>query len=52
MIELNTAIQLWLFCYKYTAGIIFLYATGRFGLQDKTPYEPVMNFTHDISEYA
>ena len=48
----DTPIRLWCFCYEYSADILSLLATGRFELQGRTPYEAVMNYTPDISEYA
>ena len=48
----DTPIRLWCFCYKYSADVLSLLATGRFELQGRTPYEAVMNYTLDISEYA
>ena len=48
----NTPVRLWCFCYEYCADILSLCATGRFDLQGRTPYETVMNYTPDISEYA
>ena len=50
MIELNTPIRLWCFCYTYTSDIISLCATGCFELQVQNTYETVMNYTPDISE--
>ena len=52
MIELDTTIWLWRFCYKYTDDIIFICATTRFELQGHTPYEIVMNYTPTIYEYV
>ena len=52
MLESNTPICFWCFCYEYTADVISLCATGRFELQGQTPYVTVMNYTPDISEYA
>ena len=52
MLELNTPILLWYFCYKYTTDIISLCSTGRFGFLGRTPYKTVMNYTPDVSEYA
>ena len=48
----NTPVRLWCFCYEYCADILSLCATGRFDLQGRKPYETVMNYTPDISEYA
>ena len=52
MIESNTPIIIWWFFYEWTADIISPCATGRFKLQGRNPYETVMNYTPDISEYA
>ena len=52
LIDLNTPIWFWCFCYEYTADIISLCVTGCFELQGRTPYEIVMNYTPDICEYA
>ena len=52
MLDSNNPIRLWCFCYKFTADIIYLCATGRFELQGLIPYETVMNYTPDISEYV
>jgi hypothetical protein len=48
----RTPIRLWCFCYEYSADVLSILATGRFELQGRTPYEAVMNYTPDISEYA
>jgi hypothetical protein len=45
-------IHLWCFCYEYAADVLSLLATGRFELQGRIPYEAIMNYTPDISEYA
>ena len=47
----QTPIRLWCFCYEYSADVLSLLATGRFELKGRTPYETVMNYTPDISEY-
>ena len=52
MLESNTTIHLWWFCYDYTTDTIYLCDTGCFELLGRTPYEIVMNYTPDISEYA
>ena len=52
MQKTRTPIRLWCFCYEYSADVLSLIATGRFDLQGRTPYEAVMNYTPDISEYA
>ena len=52
MLESNTPIGPWCFCYRYTADIICLCATGCFEFQGWTPYEKVMNYTPYISKYA
>ena len=48
----QTPIRLWCFCYEYAADVLSLLATGRYELQGRTPYEVVMNYTPDISEYV
>ena len=48
----QTPVRLWCFCYEYTCSIISLCANGRFDLQNRTPYEAVLNYTPDISEYV
>ena len=52
MQKTDTPVRLWCFCYEYCADVLGLCATGRFDLQGRTPYEGVMNYTPDISEYA
>ncbi|GFH50714.1 hypothetical protein CTEN210_07190 [Chaetoceros tenuissimus] len=52
MISTDTPIRLWCFCYEYTADLLSLLATGRFDLQGRTPYEMIMHYTPDISEYV
>lgn len=37
---------------EYASDVLSLCATGRYELQGRTPYEAVMNYTPDISEYA
>ena len=48
----QTPIRLWCFCYEYSAGVLSLLASGRFGLKGRTPYETYMKYTPDISEYV
>ena len=48
----NTPVRLWCFCYEYAADVLSLLANGRFDLQGRTPYEIVMHYTPDISEYV
>ena len=45
-------IRLWCFAYEYGAEILCLTATGKYQLQGRTPFEIVMNYTPDISEYV
>ena len=47
----DTPIRLWCFAYEYSADLHSLLATSRFDLQGRTPYEVVMHYTPDISEY-
>ena len=44
--------RLWYFCHEYLAELISLLANYRFELQGGTPYEAVMQYTQDISEYV
>ena len=48
----GTPVRLWCFCFEYAADILSLCATGRYELQERTPYETVLNYTPDISEYV
>ena len=52
MVATDTPIRLWCFCYEYTADLLSLLANGRFDLQGRTPYELIMHYTPDISEYV
>ena len=52
MTSTRTPLRLWCFCYEYAADVLSLLATGRFELKGRTPYEQVMNYTPDTSEYA
>ena len=52
MMKTNTPIRLWCFCYEYSADVLSLCASGRFELKGRTPYEAVMHYTPDISEYT
>jgi hypothetical protein len=52
MMKTNTPIRLWCFCYEYAADVLSLCASGRFELKGRTPYEAVMHYTPDISEYT
>lgn len=52
MMSTDTPVRLWCFCYEYTADLLSLLATGRFDLQGRTPYEMIMHYTPDISEYV
>ena len=47
----RTPIRLWCFAYEYSADLLSLLATDRFDLHGRTPYEVVMHYTPDISEY-
>ena len=42
----------WCLCYEYTDDILSLLGTGRFDLQGISPYEFVMHYTPDISQYV
>ena len=46
-----TPIRSWCSCYEYIADILSLCATTRFVLKGRTPYEVVINYTQDKSEY-
>ena len=48
----DTLVLLWCFCYEYAADLLSLLANGRFDLKGRTPYEVVMHYTPDISEYV
>lgn len=52
MQKTDAPIRLWCFCYEYSADVLSLLASGRFELQGRTPYEFIMNYTPDISEYV
>ena len=52
MLESDIPIRLWCFCYEYITDILSLCDTGRFEFQGQNPYETVMNYTPNISEYA
>ena len=52
MVESQAPIRLWCFAYEYAAEIQSLLATGVYDLQGRTPYEHVMQYTPDISEYV
>ena len=52
MVTTETPVQLWCFAYEFAADILSLCGTNRFELQGRTPYEAVMNYTPDISEYV
>ena len=44
-------LRLWCFAFEYAADILSLCASGAYQLQGRTPYEHIMNYTPDISEY-
>ena len=48
----NKLVQLWCFFYEYSAGILSLFATGRFDLQGRSFYEVLIHYTPDISDYV
>jgi hypothetical protein len=52
MAETQAPIRLWCFAYEYAAEIQCLLATGVYELDGRTPYEHVMQYTPDISEYV
>ena len=52
MEKTNAPIRLWCFAYEYAADILSLTATGTYHLGQRTPYEHVMQYTPDISEYV
>ena len=45
MINTNATVQIQCFYYEYPDDILSLLATGRFDLQDRSPYEVVMHYT-------
>ncbi len=51
MEQQQAPIRLWCFAYEYAADVLCLMATGRYQLEGRTPYEHVMHYTPDISEY-
>lgn len=52
MQKTQTPLRLWCFCYEYSADLLSLCASGRYDLKGRTPYEAVMHYTPDISEYT
>jgi hypothetical protein len=52
MAESNAPIRLWCFAYEHAADIMCLLATGLYDLKGRTPYEHVLQYTPDISEYV
>ena len=48
----STPIRLWCYAYEYCADVLSLCANGRYDLHGRTPYEAVLNYTPDISEYV
>ena len=48
----NAPLRLWCFAFEYAADILSLLATGAYQLGGRTPYEIVMGYTPDISEYV
>ena len=52
MRENQAPIRLWCFAYEYAADILTLQATGLFDLGGRTPFEHVLGYTPDISEYT
>ena len=52
LMDTQTPIRLWCFCYEYAADLLSLMVPNRFELQGRTPYEVVAGYTPDISEYV
>ena len=52
MLQTNTPVHLWSFCYNYTAYMLSLCDSGRFDIQVRAAYESVMKYIPDISDYA
>ena len=52
MQQTRTPVRLWCYAMEYAADVISLLATGRYELKGRTPYETVINYTPDISEYV
>ena len=48
----NAPLRLWCFAFEYAADILSLLATGAYQLGGRTPYEIVMGYTPNISEYV
>ena len=44
--------RLWCFAFEYSATILSLTASGLYQLGNRTPYEHVLHYTPDISEYT
>ena len=45
-------LRLWCFAFEYSATILSLTASGLYQLGNRTPYEHVLHYTPDISEYT
>ena len=52
MVETQAPLRLWCFAYEYASEIQCLLANGTYDLQGRTPYEFIMQYTPDISEYV
>ena len=52
MEEANAPVRLWCFAFEHAGDILTLMATGAYQLGGRTPYEIVMGYTPDISEYV
>ena len=48
----SAPLTLWCFAYEHAADILSLLASGVYQLGGRTPYEHVMHYTPDISEYV
>ena len=51
MEQYQVPLRLWCFAYECAAEVLSFIVPGSFQLQNRTPYETVMHYTPDISEY-
>ena len=52
MQRVQAPLRLWCFAYEYSSDVLSLCAPALYPLMTRTPYEHVMNYTPDISEYV
>lgn len=48
----DAPMRIWCFAFEYASDVLALMATGLYQLEARTPYEHVMHYTPDISEYV